>query len=750
MSAAVDAPAAASPGGGEATFARGAGWLAGATVLIGLVNYGFTVGMTHLLTTSGFSTFAAGQALVLTAGTVAANSGAWVLAHSLVEASTPLERHRATWFSVALNTAVGVLGGSVAALVALSFAPPAAAALVGACVLLVFLACVTAGLLRGQLRFSALGGVSVAEALVKLGVGVGVVALGAGALGALGGIAAGSLVVVAVGVAIGRRDLLPVGGSLRSGGLWRHAASATGVQGAVAVLGSVDTVVVAAVISDPDGAAAYQAAMALSRIPLFLAGAVAASVHPLVVRDPEGSGPVVQQAVRMYLAVTLPFAVALACAPEPLLDLVLPPHYVHRLVPLLPFTAAAGAVVGAVALVATVMLSRGEAVRSTRAQAAGLVVLVAALGLGTALAGTAGAAVAVLVGSVASLAALVVAVPAGWRASLAVPRRELLLAALAVVVLLAVREEVWVWLAAAALAGGVGVLRAFGGSRPPAPSAAPDDGGGAPVLELPEGARLVVVSPHLDDAALSCGELLSQPGAAARAVVLTLFTECSRPHTASAHAYLRQCGVRTRCAAQLYSRRRSEDAAVLEGLGTRWVHAGLEDALFRKLAHPSRVLALAGRLLPELLHVYPTYRWHVARGRVGRRDAAVVVRVGAALDAELAREGAHGPVVLLAPLGVGGHVDHVLARDAARDAGMRWGVPVLHYADVPYSLEVAPDVAFTARHALREVPLGGSGRAKRALVQQYATQSAALFPDGAPELDDVYYAPAELLAGGSR
>lgn len=279
-------------------------------------------------------------------------------------------------------------------------------------------------------------------------------------------------------------------------------------------------------------------------------------------------------------------------------------------------------------------------------------------------------------------------------------------------------------------------------------------GPGTPVLALPEGARLVVVSPHLDDAALSCGELLSRPGRAATAVVLTLFTECSAPRTLSAGAYLRQCGVPADRAGRLYADRRGEDSAALDRLGVRWAHAGLEDALFRKRedAPPGwRVAAraAAGRLLPELLHVYPTYRWHVARGRVSPRDAGVVARVASLLDAEVAREGALGPVVLVAPLGVGGHVDHVLARDAARDAGRRAGTPVLHYADVPYSLQASPDPGFTARHALRQVPLGGSGRAKQELVRQYATQAAALFPGGVPRVDDVYYAPAELLAAGA-
>ena len=46
--------------------------------------------------------------------------------------------------------------------------------------------------------------------------------------------------------------------------------------------------------------------------------------------------------------------------------------------------------------------------------------------------------------------------------------------------------------------------------------------------------------------------------------------------------------------------------------GATAVHLGRRDALFRTRCAP----AALGRVLPELVHCYPTFRFDIARGRV--------------------------------------------------------------------------------------------------------------------------------------
>lgn len=240
------------------------------------------------------------------------------------------------------------------------------------------------------------------------------------------------------------------------------------------------------------------------------------------------------------------------------------------------------------------------------------------------------------------------------------------------------------------------------------------------------GARVLVLSPHLDDAVLSCGALLTALGPTCEVTVLTLFTACSPgPHTRAARSFLRQCAHPG--ADALFAARRAEDEEVVGRLDAVVEHAGHTDALFRRRAVPG----LVGRVVPELAHRYPTYRFDIARGRVSRGDRGL----RAALAADLA---ARVPDVdlLLAPLGVGRHVDHLITRDL----GPAWPGRVVHYSDFPYSLTHGPDDAFVRREGLRPATFDEGLDAKDGLVRGYGTQVDALFPDGdIPRAPETYW-----------
>ena len=122
---------------------------------------------------------------------------------------------------------------------------------------------------------------------------------------------------------------------------------------------------------------------------------------------------------------------------------------------------------------------------------------------------------------------------------------------------------------------------------------------------------LLVVSPHLDDAVLSCaGAILAHTSAGNRAVVATVFSEGSDGE-----------------------RRREEDRAALEVLHAEAMHLGLLDA-------PQRLgAARSHRALVEEAELAAT-DVSMARARLERVIKSVQ------------------PTRVLAPLGVGGHVDH--------------------------------------------------------------------------------------------
>jgi hypothetical protein len=214
--------------------------------------------------------------------------------------------------------------------------------------------------------------------------------------------------------------------------------------------------------------------------------------------------------------------------------------------------------------------------------------------------------------------------------------------------------------------------------------------------------------------------------------VVTVFTEAGPPpHTFSARRYLKQVGARS--AGDLYALRRAEDRSALEHIGVTCVHVGLPEALFRRRPQPPRQ-AVAARLLPELAHVYPVYRRHVIAGRVAPADAGTLREV---CDV-VARTVSSGPSVVLAPLGVGAHVDHVLVRTAAE----RSGADVIYYSDFPYNRSHAPDGDFVRRHELAEIQWP-SAEDKATLVRRYETQVSALFDGGPiPLTPEVFYLPS--------
>lgn len=246
--------------------------------------------------------------------------------------------------------------------------------------------------------------------------------------------------------------------------------------------------------------------------------------------------------------------------------------------------------------------------------------------------------------------------------------------------------------------------------------------------------HLVVLSPHLDDAVLSCGALMNYARKDMTVTVATFFTEGGAPpYTISARCYLRQ----TRCsdANKLYLARRSEDRAVLEGVAISYLHVGLTEALFRRRTRPrlSR-LPWAGRLIPELSHIYPTYRLHIIRSGMSPHDASTLRLIYDVID-KLSLQSA---TLFLAPLAVGGHVDHILVRTGAELSQKR----VAYYSDFPYNMRYHADSSFVQKNALVQATWSRDISAKLALIRAYRTQVNALFPGGKiPSVPEIYLLP---------
>jgi len=173
--------------------------------------------------------------------------------------------------------------------------------------------------------------------------------------------------------------------------------------------------------------------------------------------------------------------------------------------------------------------------------------------------------------------------------------------------------------------------------------------------------RWIYISPHLDDAVLSAGGLIhDQARAGTRVEIWTLV--CGFPPEADLSPFAQvlhfQWGFSS--AEDAVRLRRAEDERAASIVGAQAVHFDFPDCIYRRGADGEP-------LYPLDVFVEP----HPA-------EADLPAKMTAALLSRLASND-----VLVCPLTVGGHADHVIVRKAVEGLGR----PLWYYADVPYVLD---------------------------------------------------------------
>ena len=388
----------------ESAAMRGARWVTAAFLVVGVLNYLYALVLTRLLNVAEYSTFAAGQGLLLWATTVATVSVPWVLAQALARARSDAERFAATRFTMLASTGSGLVAGAVVWVIAVQFASTPAALALSVSAFIIFLGTTTTGWYQGHERMRALSALYVGENVLKNAAGLLLVTVaGLGDAGALAGFGIGGLLLLVWWPRVPRGATRPWLAALASRDLWRRALGIAAVQGLVSLFAAIDVVFVAVLPESRALAASYQVSAALSRAPLFVAGAVSTAFFPVLARS-AGGGTLPARALRMYAVVALPLATILATTPAPVLAAVFPAQY-GAMATLLKFTAVAGLAAGGINMLATFF----QAVSDYSCAwwlLAGLAGYVAALLAGWAAGGITGLAVGSVVGTTAALGLL--------------------------------------------------------------------------------------------------------------------------------------------------------------------------------------------------------------------------------------------------------------------------------------------------------------------------------------------------------
>jgi LmbE family N-acetylglucosaminyl deacetylase len=216
--------------------------------------------------------------------------------------------------------------------------------------------------------------------------------------------------------------------------------------------------------------------------------------------------------------------------------------------------------------------------------------------------------------------------------------------------------------------------------------------------------RVLAISPHLDDAALSVGATLagfSMRGADVK--VLTLFAGVPHePLTDVARAFHAKCGLPEDASAVAV--RRDEDRAAMHELGAHAHHGEFLDAVYRRA---------------------PDGQW------LCQHDQAMfdAQPLDEDLLDDLSSEVRHAlhtvdPDLVLTCAAVGDHIDHRLTRAAVLHAATSTTTPILLWEDLPYAIGDPP---VTTPHPTRPIT-AEAWKQKRRGIARYTTQVRMLWP----------------------
>ena len=215
--------------------------------------------------------------------------------------------------------------------------------------------------------------------------------------------------------------------------------------------------------------------------------------------------------------------------------------------------------------------------------------------------------------------------------------------------------------------------------------------------------RWIYISPHFDDAVLSCGGLVWEQTQKGNPV--EIWTICAGdappgPLSVLAKGIHKEWGTRT--AEETLHLRRGEDREAASCVGAGVFHFNTPDCIYRR--------SRRGILL------YPTgvfTAWNPL-------EIFLFQEIATALTSRLQPED-----VLVCPLAIGGHIDHILARRAVECLGR----PTLYYADIPYLFSRPKSLgSITAGLDTETYPVSGEGlRAWRAGIAAYRSQISMLF-----------------------
>lgn len=251
--------------------------------------------------------------------------------------------------------------------------------------------------------------------------------------------------------------------------------------------------------------------------------------------------------------------------------------------------------------------------------------------------------------------------------------------------------------------------------------------------------RVIFISAHLDDVVLSCGLLLEFLTAYHKEVsTITVFTQSAeQPYTAHVNTFIQTSGFSD--AIKLFQARMIEDRNAQINFNTKCMYLNYVDAGFRKsyLYKFFSRIGWAHHLPVWLSYIYPNPQRQFS-GQSSLQDSGLETKIYKELF-DVIKRISNRQTLVVAPLGIGGHVDHTIIRDAAN----KLKKPVLYYEDFPYNSNRSLREDFFTRNweYIKEFELRAYSTAKKYFaIRKYKSQMKVLFPEGnIPLIPERYY-----------
>jgi LmbE family N-acetylglucosaminyl deacetylase len=242
---------------------------------------------------------------------------------------------------------------------------------------------------------------------------------------------------------------------------------------------------------------------------------------------------------------------------------------------------------------------------------------------------------------------------------------------------------------------------------------------------MPSISRLIFLSPHPDDAVLSCGGWiyqLAQNGE--RPIVITIFGG-DRSEDAPLSDFARSLQERWQLGDDAPARRRDEDRAACDRLGCYLIHLPFADAVYRADENGQPLYDSEEAIFGEI------------------RETTIIDRVAEALRPRV-RKVLNARLVI--PLTAGLHVDHVITRLAAE----RLNEDAIYYEDYPYAEQPERMTHVWGSNEWDSESIGLSADALHAKIEaflQHRSQISTFYRDD-EEVQKRMRAYAELVGEG--